>query len=56
MGLVVGVLSGVSASNDLIHYADILIESVDELHAYAEALARHKLPLTQKGLNQNFAF
>ena len=55
-GLAVGVLSGVSSARDLIPYADVLIESVAELHAYAEALADHKLPLTQNGLNQDFAF
>jgi len=55
-GLVVGVLSGVSASNDLIHYADVLIESVDELHAYVEALAEHEAENKQTGLNPDFAF
>jgi len=55
-GLVVGVLSGVSASNDLIHYADVLIESVDELHAYVEALAETDSTQTQSGLNPDFAF
>jgi len=55
-GLVVGVLSGVSDSNDLIHYADVLIESVDELHAYAEALAEHAVEHKQTGLNPDFAF
>jgi len=55
-GLVVGVLSGVSASSDLIHYADALIESVDELHAYVEALAEHEAAHKQSGLNPDFAF
>jgi HAD superfamily hydrolase (TIGR01549 family) len=55
-GLVVGVLSGVSSSADLIHYADVLIESVDELHAYAEALANVNSTQTQNGLNPDFAF
>ena len=55
-GLVVGVLSGVSASNDLIHYADVLIESVDELHEYVEALAEHEAEHKQIGLNPDFAF
>lgn len=35
VGLVVGVLSGVSSARDLIPYADVLIESVDELHHYS---------------------
>ncbi len=55
-GLVVGVLSGVSASNDLIHYADVLIESIDELHAYVEALAEHEATQKQNGLYPDFAF
>jgi len=55
-GLVVGVLSGVSASDDLIRYADVLIESVDELHAFVEALAEHKAAQTRNGLNPDFAF
>lgn len=55
-GLVVGVLSGVSASQDLIHYADVLIESVDELHAYVEALAEHEAEYKKTGLNPDLAF
>lgn len=55
-GLVVGVLSGVSASSDLIHFADVLIESVDELHAYAEALTNVNSTQAQNGLNPDFAF
>ncbi len=55
-GLVVGVLSGVSVSNDLIHYADILLESIDELHAYVEALAEHEATKKRNGLNPDFAF
>jgi phosphoglycolate phosphatase-like HAD superfamily hydrolase len=55
-GLVVGVLSGVSASSDLIRYADVLIESVDELHAYGEAMADHEAAHKKTGLNPDFAF
>lgn len=55
-GLVVGVLSGASASSDLIPYADVLLDSVDELHAYAEALAAHETAHRQNGLNPDFAF
>jgi HAD superfamily hydrolase (TIGR01549 family) len=55
-GLVVGILSGVSASSDLIHFADVLIESVDELHAYAEALTNANSAQAQNGLNPDFAF
>jgi phosphoglycolate phosphatase len=55
-GLVVGVLSGVSSTKDLIPYADVLIESVGELHAYVEALADHEATQKQNGLNPDFAF
>lgn len=55
-GMVVGVLSGVSSSADLIHYADVLIESVDELHAYVEALTEHEAAQKRSGLNPDFAF
>jgi phosphoglycolate phosphatase len=55
-GLCVGVLSGVSSTKDLIHHADVLIESVDELHVYVEALAEHESHLTQNGFNTDFAF
>lgn len=55
-GLVVGVLSGVSSAKDLIPFADVLIESVDELHAYAQALAEHGSSHTQTDLNPDFAF
>lgn len=56
VGLVVGVLSGVSSAKDLIPFADILIGSVGELHAYAEALAHANVNQTQNGLNPDFAF
>jgi len=55
-GLVVGVLSGVSTSSDLVHIADVLIESVDELHAYVEMMAEHDLAWKQNGFNPDFAF
>lgn len=55
-GLVVGVLSGVSAARDLVEYADVLIESVDEMHAYAQELADHGASNTQTDLNPDFAF
>jgi phosphoglycolate phosphatase-like HAD superfamily hydrolase len=41
-GLAVGVLSGVSAARDLMPHADVILDSVDEFHAYAEMLAGHK--------------
>ncbi len=55
-GLVVGVLSGLSSAKDLIPYADVLIESVDALHLYAQTLADHGTSLTQTDLNPDFAF
>jgi HAD superfamily hydrolase (TIGR01549 family) len=55
-GLAVGVLSGVSSAKDLIPFADVILDSVGELHAYAEALAGNELPGTQSGLNPDFAF
>ena len=55
-GLVVGVLSGVSNVHDLMPYADVIIDSVDELHAYAQILAENETSLTQSGLSQDFAF
>jgi HAD superfamily hydrolase (TIGR01549 family) len=53
VGLAVGVLSGVSSARDLVAHADILLDSVDDLHAYAQA---HASSQTQNGLNPDFAF
>jgi len=55
-GLVVGVLSGVSSARDLVEYADVLIESVDEMHAYAQGFVSNETSQTQNGLNPDFAF
>jgi phosphoglycolate phosphatase-like HAD superfamily hydrolase len=55
-GLVVGVLSGVSNARDLVSYADVLIESVDELHAYAQELAEATTSQSQNGLSTDFAY
>lgn len=55
-GLVVGVLSGVSNARDLVSYADILIESVDELHAYAQQVTENETSQSQNGLNTDFAY
>lgn len=55
-GLVVGVLSGVSNARDLVSYADILIESVDELHAYAQQVVEDTTSQSQNGLNTDFAY
>jgi phosphoglycolate phosphatase len=55
-GLAVGVLSGVSSAKDLIPYADVLIESIDELHDYILVLEGAKSARTQQGLDPDFAF
>lgn len=55
-GLVVGTLSGVSSTKDLIRYADVLIESIDELHAYILELDEAKSARSQQGLDPDFAF
>jgi phosphoglycolate phosphatase-like HAD superfamily hydrolase len=55
-GLAVGVLSGVSSAKDLIPYAHVLIESVDELHAYILELDEAKSARSQQGLDPDFAF
>lgn len=53
-GMAVGVLSGVSSARDLSAHANLLIESVDELHRYIQALG--DVPTTHKGLNPDFAY
>lgn len=55
-GLCVGVLSGVSNARDLAHHADVLIESIDELHVYIQELADQASTQNQNGLNPDFAF
>jgi phosphoglycolate phosphatase len=55
-GLAVGVLSGVSTAKDLIPYADVLIESIDELYAYIVELDDVNSSPSQQGLDPDFAF
>lgn len=55
-GLAVGVLSGVSSTKDLIPYADVLIESIAELHTYMLELEEAKSARLQPGLDPDFAF
>ncbi|HAV77330.1 MAG TPA: hypothetical protein DCX53_08250 [Anaerolineae bacterium] len=55
-GLAVGVLSGVSSAKDLAGFADVLLESIDELNEYALAFAENHSPQTKSGLNPDFAF
>jgi phosphoglycolate phosphatase len=51
VGLVVGVLSGVSSARDLVSFADVIIESVDELHLYCQQLAEGEINRALRGLN-----
>jgi phosphoglycolate phosphatase-like HAD superfamily hydrolase len=55
-GLAVGVLSGVSSARDLVPFADILIESIDELNEYALNLTQDDSLQANNGLNPDFAF
>jgi phosphoglycolate phosphatase len=55
-GLVVGVLSGVSSTKDLIPYAHLLIESIDELHDYILQLDKAKAAHARQGFDPDFAF
>jgi phosphoglycolate phosphatase len=55
-GLVVGVLSGVSSATDLAAFADVLIESVDELHSYSIQQQANEINNILKGLNPNIIF
>jgi phosphoglycolate phosphatase len=55
-GLVVGVLSGVSSARDLVEYADVLIDSVDDLHAYAQQVTENSMSHTRPGFDPDFAF
>ena len=55
-GLAVGVLSGVSSTKDLVPYADVLIESIDELHTYFLELDEVKTTRSHQGLDPDFAF
>ena len=55
-GLTVGVLSGVSSTKDLTSYADLLIESIDELHDYILRLDRTESQRLQQGFDPDFAY
>jgi len=55
-GLAVGALSGVSSTKDLIPYADVLIESIDELHDYLLWLDRAESDRSQQGFDPDFAY
>jgi phosphoglycolate phosphatase-like HAD superfamily hydrolase len=56
VGLCVGVLSGVSSAKDLMPCADLIIESIDELHIYLKELSNQQITQNQNGLNPDFAF
>lgn len=53
-GLAVGMLSGVSSAKDLAGFADVLLDSIDELNEYA--FTEGDLRQTKSGLNPDFAF
>ena len=55
-GLAVGALSGVSSAKDLIPDADLLIESISELHSHIFGLSETKSPQLQQGFDPDFAF
>ena len=55
-GLVVGVLSGVSSTKDIAPYADIIIDSVDNLTDYAEWVTAQAAEHGLNGLNPDIAF
>lgn len=54
VGLNVGTLSGVSNANDLTPYADVLIESINELHSYAQEWTDNKFNYIPGGLSPGF--
>lgn len=55
-GLCIGVLSGVSNAKDLNPFADVLIESIDELHIFIQEISNQQSVQTKNGLNPDFAF
>jgi len=55
-GFAVGVLSGVSSTKDLIPYADILIESIVDLHGYLLGLEVANSAHLPQGFDPDFAF
>lgn len=56
VGLCVGVLSGVSSAKDLIPHADLIFDSIDELHTYLAELSNEQVFQNKNGLNPDFAF
>jgi phosphoglycolate phosphatase len=56
VGLVVGVLSGVSSARDLVEYADVLIESVDDMHAYSLIHETNSMENPLMGFNPDVAY
>jgi hypothetical protein len=40
----------------LIQYADVFVESIDELHIYIQELSEQNSKQTKNGLNPDFAF
>jgi HAD superfamily hydrolase (TIGR01549 family) len=56
IGLAVGVLSGVSTARDLASHADVLIESVDDLHTFVLEFSANAPSQTTGDLDPDFAF
>ena len=56
VGLVVGVLSGVSSARDLVPFADVLIKSVEDLQNYAMLHEANASDHVLKGFNPDVAF
>jgi len=55
-GMAVGVLSGVSNARDLVQYADLLIESIEELDEIIEEITNSEQEPSNNGLNPDYAF
>lgn len=55
VGLVVGTLSGVSNANDLAPFADVLIQSIDELPSYIQEWSEHKFDYRPSALSPDMA-
>lgn len=55
VGLCIGVLSGVSSHKDLNPYADLILESIDELHLYLSEM-HQQTAHNKNGLNPDFAY
>lgn len=55
-GLCIGVLSGVSSHKDLTPYADLILESIEELHLYLQETYELSSPQNKTDFNPDFAY